>query len=277
MRVAQAFHNLGDSFNEFAHGGYRNRFTQAILDAEQGAKAPTSSSARASSTPVPPAPATAAKPRTSHVERESPRTQAAQPGAAHPGTRPPQKQIRTVPPKRLPTADELRQAGRVARKRVYVNRNVNYFHTSARCRAGRNMTHWCKAGDAYRNRVRPCPTCSTNLAKDLQKYLDATASMNYPELRPLRLHPLGKTDRTAKIPSNQKKSRSRAGTPGRRAGAGRNDRIPHGTPSNVKDTRFSHRTAMEWGTSSFRQHPEEFLGTPTEDDHDWRGRHTLYE
>lgn len=46
---------------------------------------------------------------------------------------------------------------------------------------------------------------------------------------------------------------------------------PYGAPQQLGDPRFQTRASSDWGTSSFAADPNEFLGEPTEDDHDWRG------
>jgi hypothetical protein len=47
--------------------------------------------------------------------------------------------------------------------------------------------------------------------------------------------------------------------------------MPFGAPAANGDSRISVRSAGGWGTSSYGQSPEELLGSPSEDDHDWRG------
>ena len=50
----------------------------------------------------------------------------------------------------------------------------------------------------------------------------------------------------------------------------------YGAPVRPDDPRFSNRSAADWGTSYFAGSPEEFLGEPTEDDHDWRNPGQTY-
>lgn len=277
--LALAFHNLGDSFNEFAHG-YRSRFSQALFEVEnpgQKTQAPRrvkTASTSPASVPV----ATTARPPRDVPESNGPRAKptSAPSGVSVSRVSATRKHIGTASPRR-PSAEELRKAGAISRKRVYVNRDIGYFHASTRCKVARNVTHWCTAGDAYRSHLRPCPRCSTTLAIDLERYLETTSSGRGTERQPLRLIQIGKKAPTAEAASRRRQPRSKKGTPGRRTGSRRSGAIPYGNPSDIDDIRFSHRTAAEWGTSSFRQHPEEFLGTPTEDDHDWRGRNSLYE
>lgn len=49
------------------------------------------------------------------------------------------------------------------------------------------------------------------------------------------------------------------------------DGLPYGVPEDPDDPRFTARSAMDWGTRPYAIHPEEALGEPTDDDHDWRG------
>jgi hypothetical protein len=47
--------------------------------------------------------------------------------------------------------------------------------------------------------------------------------------------------------------------------------VPYGAPQDNDDVRFEVRSPADWGTRSFGQNPEEFLGEGTDDDNDWRG------
>lgn len=50
----------------------------------------------------------------------------------------------------------------------------------------------------------------------------------------------------------------------------------HGDPASLQDVRFQVRSSSDWGTSFFAMDPDEFLGEPTEDDHDWRDSAATY-
>lgn len=47
-------------------------------------------------------------------------------------------------------------------------------------------------------------------------------------------------------------------------------RPPYGEPDCLADPRFSVRASTDWGAAFYAKDPEEFLGEPSEDDHDWR-------
>lgn len=49
------------------------------------------------------------------------------------------------------------------------------------------------------------------------------------------------------------------------------DSVPYGLPEDPDDPRFTAVSSLGWGTAAFAQHHEEFLGSNTDDDHDWRG------
>ncbi|MGX7722644.1 hypothetical protein [Rhodococcus sp. 5G237] len=269
IALANAFHNLGDSFNEFAHG-YRSRLSQALLDVENPTpKVQKAQAEKAITNPPASTPAVSAvKPRND-----------AKPAAPTSGTRlsATHKQLPPASPQRRLNEAELRSAVSMARQHVFVERGSGVFHASRQCKDGRNVTHWCLAADAYRSHLRPCPKCSTKLAHDLGRYIDTQLSKKEAASGPLRLTRIGRKAPTTDATSHRRKSRSKKGTPGRRSSSRQTRAIPYGSPSDIDDIRFSHRTAAEWGTSSFRQHPEEFLGSPTDDDHDWRGGNSLYE
>ena len=279
IALAQAFHNLGDSFNEFAHG-YRSRFSQALLDVENPAqKASATTPHRAPTLPPSSTPKVATtKPNNATNQAGACMPQSAQPAASKSGTRlsATHKQIRSAPPRRRLSETELRRAVTLARQQVFVVRGSGVYHASARCKDCRNATHRCMAADAYRSHLSPCPKCSTNLARELGRYIDTSSSASG-SAQPLRLVNLGKKTPPSESTSRRRKTPSKKGTPGRRSGSREIGAIPYGSPSSIGDVRFSHRTAAEWGTSSFGQHPEEFLGAPTDDDHDWRGGNSLYE
>ena len=280
IALAQAFHNLGDSFNEFAHG-YRSRFSQALLDVEnptQKSKAATPGRTPTKPTSSIPVAATAA-PREDTNQTGTPRPKAAPPAASKSGTRlsATHKQLGTASQQRRLSEAEVRKVVSMARQHVFVKRGIGVFHASAQCKDGRKATHWCLAADAYRSHLQPCSICSTKLAYELGRYIDTPLLERGAAPQPLRLVQIGKKAPTTDTTSRRQNSRSKKGTPGRRSGSRGSGAIPYGSPSDIDDIRFSHRTAAEWGSSSFRQHPEEFLGTPTDDDHDWRGRNSLYE
>lgn len=83
IALAQAFHNLGDSFNEFAHG-YRSRFSQALLDVENPAqKVPAATPHRAPTLPPSSTPKVATtKPNNATNQAGAPMPQTAQPAAS---------------------------------------------------------------------------------------------------------------------------------------------------------------------------------------------------
>jgi len=51
----------------------------------------------------------------------------------------------------------------------------------------------------------------------------------------------------------------------------------YGSPDDLDDPRFSTRSSLDWGTASYGQDPDEFLGGPTDDDSDWRGGNRMYD
>ncbi|MFD6859742.1 hypothetical protein ACFWCF_20700 [Rhodococcus sp. NPDC060090] len=142
---------------------------------------------------------------------------------------------------------------------------------------------------AYRSRLHPCGTCAASLAEALGNHLGRIPSgerarlalptlqaFHYSEYTGTRPPPLrrprrGKMSKRKAQTSSAKRSRpadtaSSSGT-----------YTQYGNPTDVNDIRFSHVSEFGWGTASYGQHPEEHLGTPTDDDHDWRGSSAHYE
>lgn len=142
---------------------------------------------------------------------------------------------------------------------VFVDTKAETFHATLACAAARTARHWCAAASAHRSRLRPCTKCGTELGKELTKTLGSIPSgarrgMGLPRLMPLE---------------------GRAEDAGPEAD--RDAATFYGAPEDLEDPRFSTRSSLDWGTASYGQDPDEFLGGPTDDDNDWRGGNQMYD
>jgi hypothetical protein len=142
-------------------------------------------------------------------------------------------------------------------RRVFVDVSRERFHASSNCVNG--IRHWCAAAAAYRSRLEPCPKCASGLVKELKAQLGS-------------------------IPSGAKKGLAlpRLQTIRGRAESDQPDlediyEFHYGAPDSLDDPRFSARSQLDWGTASFGQDPDEFLGGPTDDDNDWRGGSRMHD
>lgn len=298
IAVAQEFHNLGDSYNEFVYG-YRSRFDQAVIAASTD---PAEASTRR---PAPlPVTSTTTKPtgaadarsiesaggtdRTRDVpHRQSPIPPSHRPAAAGRQKRPARQRSaksgqadRSKAPRTPdnPTGDPAVAA--VLRRRVFVGSRARHYHAEYRCHTGAVTSRWCTAVEAHRSRLTPCPTCCTRLGQFLQGCLGAIDAEKRKTLPLPALRPVGRMDdRTSRSSAprrshgTSKKTRRRRGRPSEST----SNTTHYGPAASVDDPRFSNRSSLGWGTASYGQHPEEFLGSPTDDDNDWRGGHALYE
>lgn len=113
----------------------------------------------------------------------------------------------------------------------------------------------CQAGAAHRSCLRPCQECASDIAQILRIVIGPVTSG---EKARLPLPPL----RWVRPSSEQDRGPA----------SGHEDYVgPYGAPSTPDDPRFVSRSGTGWGTGAFGQHPDEFLGESTDDDHDWRG------
>lgn len=292
IAVAQAFHNLGDSYKEFVHG-YRSRFDQAVLVAS-GAPADVSTAPRPAGVPRTSTTNPAAAAGTRSPEPAGgpavPHGNSAIPSSTRPA--PAGRQNRPVRqrPDRGGPADRsesprtsINPAGdpvvaAVLRRRVFVGKDAQHFHAEYRCRTGAVTSRWCTAVEAHRSRLTPCPRCCTRLGRFLKGCLGEIPHEKRMTLPLPKLRPIGdKADRNSL--ASPRRSRTKSKTSRRRGQSSKNtsNTTRYGRPTGIDDPRFSNRSSLDWGTASYRQHPEEFLGSPTDDDNDWRGGSALYE
>ncbi|MDO2378394.1 hypothetical protein Q2298_08510 [Rhodococcus electrodiphilus] len=265
IAVAQAFHNLGDSYNEFAYG-YRSRFDQAVIAA--------STNPAEAATPPQPRPAPGVAPRTSPTKSPAVPASTRSPKSAGRVNR--TDRIKAPRTADNPTGDPAVAA--VLRRRVFVGKGAPLFHAKYRCRTGETTSRWCTAAEAHRSRLAPCPTCCTRLGRFLQGCLGTIPNEERKTLPLPTLRIVGGKDDRKGISSSPRRSRKKAGSTRRRGRSGSTSKTTrYGRPTSIDDPRFSNRSSLGWGTASYGQHPEEFLGSPTDDDHDWRGGHALYE
>lgn len=133
----------------------------------------------------------------------------------------------------------------------------HFYHADSNCAVGRIVpsvgrkhlvvTVDCEA--AHRSRLLPCQECSVVLERRLN-HVFGPIPLESKRSRPLPTFDApGHTDRTQ-------------GSHG----------LAYGTPDDPEDSRFQHRSALDWGTLSYASDPDEFYGEPTDDDHDWRGQ-----
>ncbi|MHC6215293.1 MULTISPECIES: hypothetical protein [Rhodococcus] len=298
VAIAQAFHNLGDSYNEFGHG-YHSRFDHALADAITGSPeriCPPPAGSATTVTPRTPAAASAATPAPGTVSANDAATgprrggghstsssssRSAAPVARTSG----QARTRQAPrqpggPVRSgdgPTTSRRRAAAHLLTRRVFVETGAGRVHTLPNCRSSKPIHYWCTAEEAHYSRLTPCRACGEGLASMLRAVL---GSIPDHERRKLPLPPLSGFGEKAKRKRTKSRRNSRNTTratdrdvqPGRWT-----TRTPYGSPARLDDPRFSHRSRLEWGTASYGQDPEEFLGSPTDDDNEWRGGSAFYE
>ncbi|MBM7457544.1 hypothetical protein JOE26_000219 [Rhodococcus coprophilus] len=298
IAIACAFHNLGDSYNEFSFG-YRSRLDQAVADVSGTAAGRRSLSANhkdpspSVAQPVRP-PATGSSTSPDHVQTRSNASPSVPPRARPRPARP-----RSNDPSNTPiiaTRSKGRSASRGGARAersgphtesplsqpVYVELRPDRFHTTPYCSETYPIRYWCPAEKAHRSRLNACKKCAGNLDGALRAQLGVITSGERSRLSLPKLHTFHHREYKGERPS-----RPRRRVKGKQLGkqTKRNRRTPSddgntttfGPPTSVQDVRFTHQSSLGWGTASFGQHPEEFLGSPTDDDHDWRGGSALYE
>ncbi|MGX4712291.1 hypothetical protein [Rhodococcus ruber] len=299
IAIAQAFHNLGDSYNEFGHG-YHSRFDHALADAATGTSAricpppagpaatvtPRTPAAAPAATTAPgpavPANAAATGPRRDKGNSASPSSsRPAAPVARISG------QARTRQAPQQPggpvrsgdgaTTSRRRAAAHLLTRRVFVETGAGRVHTLPNCRSSKPIHHWCTAEEAHYSRLTFCRACGKDMARMVRAVLGSIPDHERRRLPLPPLHGFGETTKRKRTKSrrnlrNTTQATDRDVQPGRWT-----TRTPYGSPARPDDPRFSHRSRLEWGTASYGQDPEEFLGSPTDDDNDWRGGSALYE
>lgn len=299
--IAQAFHNLGDSYNEFGHG-YRSRFDQALAEAVSGpaerARPAPPTSVR---TPISRSDAAPAVTQTSASANSAvagakqlagdPQATSRNTGPATPEERTPRQRRTQSPPglvggkshgpgpSAAPNPSRRRAAAHLLTRRVFVETGAGRVHALPNCRASKPIHHWCTAEEAHYSRLTVCRACGKDLARVLRTVLGSIPDGERQQLPLPPLHGFGtRAERQRAKSQRNSRVRNNRRTVDRDAQSGlRSDDLPYGSPGRPDDPRFSHRSRMEWGTSSYRQHPDEFLGSPTDDDNDWRGGQALYE
>lgn len=153
---------------------------------------------------------------------------------------------------------------------VYVLGDGTTYHLDQQCRRGLTDRTGggagisaCSAGAAHRSCLRPCPTCATDLAKVLTQTLGAIPSgerrrRSRPTLQPLRGTAPALDARGSRFTARSGGTVVEADT-------------PYGAPIAADDLRFANQSNAGWGTASYGQNVDEFLGEGTDDDNDWRG------
>jgi len=148
----------------------------------------------------------------------------------------------------------------MSHQRVFVDAKAEVFHASLGCRQAARARHWCAAASAHRSRLAPCRGCGVELGRELAKTLGnipsgARRGLGLPRLMPI-----------------EGRAENEGGSSGERE-----SQVPYGAPDDLEDPRFSTRSSLDWGTASYGQDPNEFLGGPTDDDNDWRGGNRMYD
>lgn len=143
-------------------------------------------------------------------------------------------------------------------RQVYVSQGGTLFHASLNCddlrRCQEEGVSWCSAREAHLSRLQPCSCCTAELLAQLKVVVGSPTSgekrsRGLPNLRTLiaaSMHSDGTSEHEAQ-------------------GA------PYGAAEDLDDPRFNNASALGWGTHTYGQDPQEYLGNPTEDDNDWRG------
>ncbi|MGW5300714.1 hypothetical protein ACWEQV_20945 [Rhodococcus aetherivorans] len=297
IAIAQAFHNLGDSYNEFGHG-YHSRFDHALADAATGApkrSCPPPAETATTVTPRTPAAATPAPrtadsanaaatgPRRGGGNSPSPSSSrptapvARTPGQARTSQAPPRQPGGPVRSGDGPTTSRRRAAAHLLTRRVFVETGAGRVHTLPNCRSSKPIHYWCTAEEAHYSRLTPCRACGEGLASMLRAVLGSIPDRERQRLPLPPLHGFGEKPKRKRTKS-RRNSRNTTRAADRDVQPGRwTNRTPYGNPARLDDPRFSHRSRLEWGTASYGQDPEEFLGSPTDDDNEWRGGSALYE
>ncbi len=299
--IARAFQNLGDSYNEFRNG-YRSRLDQAVADAAAALHTEQSRSASSGATRAPASPKGAgiAPPArhsgTSPVPHGGEKSPARRPGdAASPASTrgmspaapdeprsrddhvPSRRRNGAVPPPPRANPAFARAVAERLRRPVFVDARAGHYHAHDHCVSKNTVQHRCTAEQAHHSRLAPCPKCTRSLVRFLNRCLGvitAETRMRHP-LPPLTPHA---AKPAPKRPKSAQRSAGHSDTGRRHDRAGGQAReIPYGRPSRADDLRFNHRSRLDWGSASYGQNPEEFLGSPTDDDNDWRGNSALYE
>jgi hypothetical protein len=144
-------------------------------------------------------------------------------------------------------------------QRVFVDLKGERFHVKPDCRYAQPVLHWCAAAAAHRSRLEACGYCASDLARELKSALGSIPSGARKGLGLPRLHAVSGRPETEE------------------SGEDADAALYYGAPDGLDDPRFATRSLVDWGTASFGQDPDEFLGGPTDDDNDWRGGNRLYD
>lgn len=140
-------------------------------------------------------------------------------------------------------------------QKVYIIQGKELFHATLACPEVQGSRDdgiaWCLGRDAHFSRLRACGVCGVELLASLKAQWGALAS----------------GEKAARgLPDMQ----SWAPAAARDADVADPD-VPYGPAVDLDDPRFSNASALGWGTSTFGQDPNEYLGNATDDDNDWRG------
>ncbi len=146
-----------------------------------------------------------------------------------------------------------------ANQTVFVDSRTEQFHAVLNCPHAKTATHWCSATEAHRSRLRACQQCARTLALDLARTHGSIPSGARKGLGLPKLNP---------VPGASEPDQS---------GDDAEAALFYGAPGSLDDPRFANRSTADWGTASYGQDPDEFLGGPTDDDNDWRGGNQMYD
>ncbi len=146
-----------------------------------------------------------------------------------------------------------------ANQTVFVDGRTEQFHAVLNCPHAKTATHWCSATEAHRSRLRACQQCARTLALDLARTHGSIPSGARKGLGLPKLNP---------VPGASESDQS---------GDDAEAALSYGAPESLNDPRFANRSMADWGTASYGQDPDEFLGGPTDDDNDWRGGNQMYD
>lgn len=142
---------------------------------------------------------------------------------------------------------------------VYISTGSEVYHLDHRCDAMETGSErgisWCTAGSAHFSRLRACGTCAGSLEREMNVSLGSVPSgekhgRGMPKL--ISFAPVGSADDVLDADDWVE--------------------LPYGSPKNLDDARFENKSKLDFGAAAYRQDPEEFLGSDTDDDNDWRGQ-----
>lgn len=145
--------------------------------------------------------------------------------------------------------------------RVLVDLRRETFHASKTSQSASGAEHWCAGAAAYRSRLQPCSACASGHMRAFSVALGrlrsgTRKSLGLPHLWLVE----GRFDHRDVDPADTVADAD----------------VPYGAPDDQGDPRFAAQSSVGWGTASYGQDPDEYLGDATDDDNDWRGGGARY-